>query len=141
MVDGNQWGDIDDEWTSAVREAYPTRSESHDEYGVAMQMVSHRRSKGALVNLVNWLLVRLRKADVECATMAETLRIAQARCTELLEEVRRLRPKPPVCQCAIGSDGQRYAHGACMAFHNMKAVGHINAEGKLMRGDFAGVGR
>lgn len=95
--------------------------------------------------------IRADAAERELNTMAETLRIAQARCTELLEEVRRLRPKPPLleelrrltpkpplCQCAVGSDGQRYAHGACMAFHNMKAVGFINAEGKLMRGDFAG---
>ena len=135
------WEVVTDEWSEDIHAAFPTRSDSHEEYATAMQMVGHRHSKGALVALVNWLLVRLRKADDECATMAETLRIAQTRCTELLEEVRRLRPKPPLCQCAVGSDGQRYAHGACMAFHTMKAVGHINAEGKLMRGDFAGVGR
>jgi hypothetical protein len=55
-----EWTDVGDEWTYAIREAFPTRSESHDEYGVAMQMVGHRHSKGKLVALVNWLLVRLK---------------------------------------------------------------------------------
>ena len=54
------WEDQDDEWTEAIDAAHPTRSDSHEEYGVAMKMVGHRHSKGELVSLVNWLLVRLR---------------------------------------------------------------------------------
>lgn len=49
--------DIDDEWTPHIDAAFPTRSGSHDEYAMAMQMVGNRHSKGALVALVNWLLV------------------------------------------------------------------------------------
>jgi hypothetical protein len=56
------WEDVPDEWTAAIKAAFPTRSGSHDEYGVAMQMVSHRHSKFELVALVNWLLVRIRVA-------------------------------------------------------------------------------
>jgi hypothetical protein len=53
------WEDAsNDEWTGAVNDAFPTRSGSHDEYAVALEMVGHRKSKGELVALVNWLLVR-----------------------------------------------------------------------------------
>lgn len=56
------WEDIKDEWSRAISAAHPTRSGSHDEYRVALQMVGNRHSKGELVDLVNWLLVELRKA-------------------------------------------------------------------------------
>jgi hypothetical protein len=59
------WEDVDDEWSSKIHAAHPVRSGSHEAYGVAMQMVGHRHSKGQLVSLVNWLLAerdRLRKA-------------------------------------------------------------------------------
>jgi hypothetical protein len=55
------WEDVHDKWADEIDEAHPTRSGSYDEYGVAMQMVGHRHSKGALVSLVNWLLVRLKE--------------------------------------------------------------------------------
>ena len=55
-----KWEDVPDGWTAAIAAAHPARSKSHEEYGVAMRMVSHRHSKGALVALVNWLLVRLK---------------------------------------------------------------------------------
>lgn len=55
------WEDTPDEWTAAIKAAHPGHgSESHDEYGVAMRMVGHRHSKGELVALVNWLLVRIK---------------------------------------------------------------------------------
>jgi hypothetical protein len=57
------WDDAKDQWSAAIREAHPAHSDSHDEYGVAMQMVEHRHSKGDLVALVNWLLVRLKAAE------------------------------------------------------------------------------
>jgi hypothetical protein len=57
------WDDTEaDEWSEAIDAAFPTRSGSHDEYGQAMAMVGVRQSKGALVALVNWLLVRLGQA-------------------------------------------------------------------------------
>jgi hypothetical protein len=58
------WSDVSDEWTEAIQAAHPIRSQSYDEHAVAMQMVGHRRSKGDLIELVNWLLVRLRGAPV-----------------------------------------------------------------------------
>lgn len=54
----NEWEDVDDEWTLAIKAAHPARSGSHDAYAMAMRMVGHRYSKGELVALVNWLLVR-----------------------------------------------------------------------------------
>ena len=56
------WDDRPDEWTEAVKAAFPTRSGSHDEYALAMKMVGSRNGKGELVALVNWLLVRLSRA-------------------------------------------------------------------------------
>lgn len=57
------WADKPDEHTAAIEAAFPTRSGSHDEYAIAMQMVGHRHSKRELVALVNWLLVRLKQAE------------------------------------------------------------------------------
>jgi hypothetical protein len=53
-----QWEDTPDEWTEEIDAAFPTRSGSHEEYATALRMVGNRHSKGALVALVNWLLVR-----------------------------------------------------------------------------------
>jgi hypothetical protein len=63
----SSWEDTPDEWTQAIDAAFPTRSGSHDEYGMAIQMVSHRHSKGELVKLVNWLLIRLNAQAKEIA--------------------------------------------------------------------------
>ena len=52
------WDDRTDEWTEQIKEAFPTRSGSHEHYAEAMRMVGNRHSKGELVALVNWLLVR-----------------------------------------------------------------------------------
>jgi hypothetical protein len=57
------WKNVADEWGPAIHDAHPVRSGSHDTYGVAMQMVGHRHSKGELVALVNWLLVRIGKLE------------------------------------------------------------------------------
>jgi len=57
------WEDKPDEWTDEIRAAFPTRSRSHDEYSVAMQMVGHRHGKAELVALVNWLLVLIARGE------------------------------------------------------------------------------
>jgi hypothetical protein len=53
------WEDEPDEWSEAIHESFPTRSGSHETYATALKMVGHRYSKGQLVALVNWLLVRV----------------------------------------------------------------------------------
>lgn len=76
------WEDVPaDEWTGAINDAFPTRSGSHDEYAVAMQMVGHRRSKGELVALVNWLLVR--RDPKREATWAARFRVQAEQIDEL----------------------------------------------------------
>ena len=55
-----EWADTPDEWIDAIKAAHPAHgSETHDTYGIAMRMVGNRHSKGQLVALVNWLLVRI----------------------------------------------------------------------------------
>lgn len=53
----------EDAWTDkpipeddAIRAAHPTRTGRHDLYAEAMRLVGAKHSKGALVDLVNWLL-------------------------------------------------------------------------------------
>jgi hypothetical protein len=58
-----KWEDAPDEWSDAIKAAFPTRSGSHDAYATAMQMVGNRQSKGELVALVNWLLVLVARRD------------------------------------------------------------------------------
>lgn len=56
-----EWSDDDEPLPEddAIKAAFPTRSGSHETYAEAMRMVGAKRSKGALVALVNWLLVEL----------------------------------------------------------------------------------
>ncbi len=61
----NEWKDCEDEWSDEINKAFPTRSNSHDEYAIAMEMVGNRHSKGELVALVNWLLVRLKATEAK----------------------------------------------------------------------------
>jgi hypothetical protein len=51
-----------------IKAAFPTRSERHDLYGEAMRLVGARRSKGGLVALVTWLLLRAEHQRTEPAT-------------------------------------------------------------------------
>jgi hypothetical protein len=67
------WEDVDDEWSESIKRAHPTRSGSHDAYSVAMKMVGHRHSKGELVSLVNWLLLRISRADDELVGLQNDL--------------------------------------------------------------------
>jgi hypothetical protein len=64
LLDTSVWCDTPDEWTEAIMAAHPAHgSEAHDTYGVAMRMVGNRHSKGELLALVNWLLVRIQAKD------------------------------------------------------------------------------
>lgn len=75
--------DVRDQWSDAVDAAHPTRGGSHAVYNIASRMVSSRYSKGALIDLVNWLLahpplpVRAIPALPE-ATLVECVRGLQA---------------------------------------------------------------
>lgn len=43
----------------AIKAAHPTRTGQHERYAEAMRLVGAKRSKYALVELVNWLLSRI----------------------------------------------------------------------------------
>lgn len=66
--DRAEWSDKPDEWSEAIYAAFPTKSGSHEEYGMAMRMVRNRHSKGEVLALINWLLVK-RRATVEVQTI------------------------------------------------------------------------
>lgn len=60
-----EWSDSDQPLPEddAIAAAHPLKSGRHDLYQEAMRMVGAKRSKGALVDLVTWLLVRVEKAE------------------------------------------------------------------------------
>jgi len=72
LAELERWDDVADEWTAEIRAAFPARSESHDEYAMAMQMVGNQHSKHELVALVNWLLVRDRVASAQANLLWDT---------------------------------------------------------------------
>ena len=47
----------------AIKAAHPTRTGHHDLYAEAMRLVGARRSKGGLVELVNWLLWQIKTKE------------------------------------------------------------------------------
>jgi hypothetical protein len=51
-----RWVDGSDAWTPAIEDAHPMRSGAHREYALATEMIKVRHSKGALIDLVAWLL-------------------------------------------------------------------------------------
>jgi hypothetical protein len=54
---GGEWHDVkEDQWTPEIEAAHPLRSKNYKAYETALEMVGNRRSKGALVKLVCWLL-------------------------------------------------------------------------------------
>lgn len=57
------WGDAPLPEDAAIKATHPTRTGRHDLYAEAMRLVGARHSKGALVELVNWLLVRVEEAE------------------------------------------------------------------------------
>lgn len=60
-VPNDLWGDQDDDLTPEIVADHPAHSGAHDTYAKAMDIVGRRRSKGALVNLVNHLLLRIER--------------------------------------------------------------------------------
>lgn len=51
--------DREDRWSERIAKAHPTNTGLHTHYAIAMEMVGNRHSKGALVELVNWLLTEM----------------------------------------------------------------------------------
>lgn len=66
------WGDdAPDEWSAQIDAAHPLRTKNYKAWDTAQKMVGHRRSKGALVELVCWLLQRVESAESEHAPGAD----------------------------------------------------------------------
>ena len=50
--------DKEDYLTEAINQAHPLETGDHSTYGEALELVGNRHSKGSLVDLVNYLLVK-----------------------------------------------------------------------------------
>lgn len=55
--------DRKDYLTQAIRDAHPVTTKNYKTYTQAQELVSNRYTKGALVNLVNYLLVQIEKSN------------------------------------------------------------------------------
>jgi hypothetical protein len=64
-----------------IKAAHPVRSGRHEEYQEAMRMVGAKRSKGALVELVSWLLIRVKDVSVDLARHVNRDRNATSACS------------------------------------------------------------
>ncbi len=62
--------DKPDEWSAEIDAHHPLTTGAHKQYTAAMQMVGNRRSKGALVDLVCWLLQKAEKTATAQAVEA-----------------------------------------------------------------------
>lgn len=51
--------DMPDQYSDDIDAAHPTQTKRYDLDRIAREMVTKRRSKGALIDLVRWLLTRL----------------------------------------------------------------------------------
>jgi hypothetical protein len=51
--------DVDDKYTMDIQASHPLVTGRHDLYKEALEMIHNRRSKGSLVELVNWLLYEI----------------------------------------------------------------------------------
>lgn len=71
VAEPEEWADRPTPEDEAIGAAFPTRSGSHAQYQEAMRLVGARHSKGALVAMTNWLLLRLDKA-IEAREEANT---------------------------------------------------------------------
>jgi len=69
----SEWLDREDEHTEAINAVHPLRTGNHALRATANEMVGNRHSKGALVDLVNWLLVEKLQRDETINKMAEAL--------------------------------------------------------------------
>lgn len=63
LADTTKWDDKPTKWDAEIDKSFPTRTGRHDVYATALEMVGAKRSKGELVDLVNWLLAG--KEDAE----------------------------------------------------------------------------
>lgn len=59
------WADTPDKWSDEIVAAHPMKTGDHDTRAIANEMVSNRHSKFALIDLVNWLLARIKKCEAE----------------------------------------------------------------------------
>lgn len=71
MTGNDAWDDKPDEFTAAIEKAHPVVTREHQRYALAMRMVGNRHSKGALIDLVNWLLKLNDDVLDDCAALID----------------------------------------------------------------------
>lgn len=94
--DDEGWHDRPLPEDAAIREAHPTKTDRHELYGEAMRLVGAKRSKKALVELVNWLLYKEALGAEEIGRLKDDARCMRcqrkmytpAHCQDCIEEER-----------------------------------------------------
>ena len=78
LAEAHEWT-VDDQAIpedDAIHAAHPLQTDRHDLYTEAMRIVGAKRSKAALVDVVNWLLFRGAEKDKEVERMRPVLEAA-----------------------------------------------------------------
>jgi hypothetical protein len=83
-----RWGDSAQPEDDAIKSAHPSRTGKHETYGEAMRLVGARRSKGALVALVNWLLAERDEATRKWHAIGDELKAEMATTEHLRAQLR-----------------------------------------------------
>lgn len=53
------WDDREDDYTYKIKAARPCNTNEYGKHALAIDLVNNRKSKGELVDLVNWLLQKI----------------------------------------------------------------------------------
>jgi hypothetical protein len=120
-LEGRPWEDTEDEWDDAIASVHPAPGAgTHGHYATAMRMVGNRRSKGALVALVNWLLVERGTALVERDEAVAQKDAAGQKAAQLQATVRELREAMHEGVCRYVELEKQMAAALC-SLKNLKA--------------------
>lgn len=65
------WEDTPDEYTAEIATAHPMKTGDHDTYQIASKMIGNRHGKGALIDLMNWLLRKQQAQSGDVARLVE----------------------------------------------------------------------
>lgn len=108
-----EWQDKRDRWTSMIDASHPMKTGTHDAYATALEMVGNRHSKGALVELVCWLVQRADAAEARLRAAAHPVQASSAAPSDAAPTPRELLEKAHNALDDLLDDTQHAEHPDC----------------------------
>ncbi len=123
------WEDTPQPEDDAIAAAHPLKTDNHATYAEARRLVSARHSKGNLIDLVNWLLVRAGAAEAEAGALRACL-------VAYVEEYAGIHeddcPEDDTCACPLVAQTNT-ALTADAGKSHAEEVGRLRAENEAMK--------